>query len=231
MAFETALGVVTGLVAEARLAAPLGRVLAGGGLPEGAALAAARLADRGATALLSFGLAGGLDAAYRSGSILVPLAVHTAARTYETDPRMNTWLGGAAGTLFAAERVVATRAQKLDLRGRTGAVAVDLESGAVAEVARCRGLPFAVLRAICDPAEGDLPPAALVALDGGGAIGLARVLGSVARHPGQIPALLRLAGQAAAARQALGRRVGLLGSLPELGDHGGSPTASRDIGL
>jgi adenosylhomocysteine nucleosidase len=205
------IGVVTGLLAEARLARPLGRAVAGGGDPDGAARAAARLADDGATALLSFGLAGGLDAAIRPGTILVPVSVRTAGRSYETDLALNLWLGGAAGTLFAAERVVASRAQKRVLRDTTGADAVDLESGAVAEIARCRGLPFAVLRAICDPAEGDLPAAALVALDGGGAIGLARVLGSVARHPGQIAALLRLAGQAAAARQALARRVGLLG--------------------
>ena len=69
------------------------------------------------------------------------------------------------------------------------------------------GLPFAVLRVICDPAERDLPPAALAALDASGAIGLARVVRSVIGRPGQLPALLRLAADAAAARRALARRV------------------------
>jgi adenosylhomocysteine nucleosidase len=86
-------------------------------------------------------------------------------------------------------------------------VAVDLETGAVARVAAAHGLPFAVLRAICDPAERDLPPAALVALNARGAIGLARVAGSLIAWPGQVPALLRLAADAAAARRSLARRV------------------------
>jgi adenosylhomocysteine nucleosidase len=66
-------------------------------------------------------------------------------------------------------------------------------------------LPFAVLRAVCDPAQRGLPPAALATLDAGGGIRFARVLGSVAARPWQIPALLRLALDAALARRALMR--------------------------
>ena len=73
----------------------------------------------------------------------------------------------------------------------------------MARVAARHHLPFAVLRAICDPAERDLPPAALVALDQAGAIGLWRVLVSLARAPQQLPGLLALARDAAAARRAL----------------------------
>jgi adenosylhomocysteine nucleosidase len=72
-------------------------------------------------------------------------------------------------------------------------------------------LPFAVLRAVADPAERDLPPAALLALDGGGRISFLRVLGSVIRNPGQVPGLLALAGDAAAARRALKERLRALG--------------------
>jgi hypothetical protein len=49
-----------------------------------------------------------------------------------------------------------------------------------------------------------------VALEAGGEIGFGRVLGAVLRHPGQIPALLRLGGQAATARKALLRHVAAL---------------------
>ncbi len=199
---------ITGLTAEAQLAQRLGVVLAAGNAP---ARAAGRLADQGATALLSFGLAGGLNPALTPGTIVVPGSVVTPSDRFETDAALTAWLqGGEGGVIFGGDEAVATAAEKQALRARTGADAVDMESGAVATVARERGLRFAALRVICDPAEGDLPPAALVALDASGGIGIVRVLASVLRQPGQIPALLRLSGQAAAARQALMRHADCL---------------------
>ena len=72
------------------------------------------------------------------------------------------------------------------------------------------GLPFAALRAICDPATRDLPPAALIALNAAGAISLPDIARSIARQPSQIIGLLMLARDAAAARSALQRHVGLI---------------------
>ncbi|OJW26043.1 MAG: hypothetical protein BGO51_08200 [Rhodospirillales bacterium 69-11] len=115
--------------------------------------------------------------------------------------------------LLAPAAIVATAADKRALHAATGAHVVDLESGAVAQAATAAGLPFAILRAVCDPAERDLPPAALAALDRSGAIGLARVIGSVLTRPGQLPALLTLARDAAAARRALLAQVGQVGQL------------------
>ena len=60
-----------------------------------------------------------------------------------------------------------------------------------------------MLRAICDPADRDLPPAALTALGAGGAIAVSRLLGSLLSRPGQFAALLALARDAAAARRAM----------------------------
>jgi adenosylhomocysteine nucleosidase len=99
---------------------------------------------------------------------------------------------------------------------------VDMESGAVAAVAAAHGLAFAVLRAICDPAARDLPPAALAALDAGGAIMALRVGASVLRDPAQIPALFKLAADAARARAALRKYV--LG----VGDIGAVPVSVED---
>jgi adenosylhomocysteine nucleosidase len=197
--------IVVGLAAEARIAQRLGLpVDIGGGTASGAQAAARRLVASGATGLISFGLAGGLDPALRAGVLLVPTAVWIDDRSVPTDPLLSQRLGGcSAGLLLGAGDVVATASAKAALFAATGAVAVDLESGAVARVAAEHHLPFAVLRAICDPAERDLPPAALIALDRRGAIGLMRVLGSLLAHPAQIPALLTLAADAVAARRAL----------------------------
>jgi adenosylhomocysteine nucleosidase len=202
------LGIVVGLRAEARIARPLGRVEIGGGLPDGARAAAARLIGAGARGLLSFGLAGGLDPELAAGAMVVPGRVLHRGLGYDADPGLLAWLGGAtAGALIAAEAPVGRVAAKGDLFRRSRAVAVDLESGELAALAAAHGVPFAVLRVICDPAGRALPPAALVALDQKGAIGGLRIAASVMRRPWQIPALLRLAGDAAAAHATLRRMV------------------------
>jgi adenosylhomocysteine nucleosidase len=202
------LGIVVGLAAEARLARPLGEAAIGGGLPAGAEAAAERLVARGADALLSFGLCGGLHPALPPGTLLVPREVRDGAARFATDAALAERLGGWSADILLAERtVVAAASEKARLFAATRAAAVDLESGAVARVAARHGLPFAVLRAVCDPAERDLPPTVLVALDQAGTIAMWRVLARVAANPGQVPALLRLASDAATARRALLARV------------------------
>lgn len=201
------LGIVTGLTAEARLARPLGLVRAGGGMPEGAVAATEWLIEQGVDGLLSFGLAGGLDPALAPGAIIVPETVLDGDQVYATAPHLSASLGLRRGTLLGGTRVAATAAEKARLFARTGALAVDLETGPVARVAARHGVPFAALRAICDPAGRNLPPAALVALDRHGSIGILPVLASLASHPGQIGSLIALVRDAATARAALRQRV------------------------
>jgi adenosylhomocysteine nucleosidase len=202
------LGIVVGIAAEARWARPLGDVAIGGGLPAGAMAAAERLVARGAPALLSFGLCGGLHPALAPGTLLVPREVHDDTTRFATDAALADRLGGwSADVLLSGRAVVATASEKARLFAATRAAAVDLESGAVALVAARHGLPFAVLRAVCDPADRDLPPAALAALDGAGAIAVWRMLAMAVAKPGQIPALLLLAADSATARRALVARV------------------------
>jgi len=179
-------------------------VIAGGGLPAGARAAAEALVLHGVSALMSFGLAGGLDPALTPGMLAVPRRVISAAGTWATDRALTETCGGAtAEALFAGETIVATATEKAALHAQTGAAAIDLESGEVAAVAARHGLPFVVVRAICDPAGRDLPPAALAALNSAGVIGLGRVLASLLRAPRQLPLLLALARDASAARRAL----------------------------
>jgi adenosylhomocysteine nucleosidase len=183
-------------------------VLAGGGTSAGAADAARGLVERGADALVSFGLAGGLDPALRPGTVVIPDAVLSEGRLYATDPRLADRFGGSTGhLLLAGTSVAADAVTKFRLHRETRAQAIDLESGSIAKFADTLGLPFVVVRAICDPAERDLPPAALLALDPQGGIALSRVLLSFLRQPGQIPGMLTLALDAARARRALVRLV------------------------
>jgi len=209
LASERSVGVVVGLLAEARIARRLGWTVAiGGGTTQGAEAAARRLVAGGADALVSLGLAGGLDPALRPGTLIVPSAVIAGDARWPTDADLSQRLGGTTGhVLLGSDAAVAGVADKRRLHRCSGAVAVDMESGAVARVAAAHTIPFAVLRAICDPAERALPPAALAALDAGGAIVIRRVIASLAAHPGQLRALLRLAADASAARRSLAARV------------------------
>jgi adenosylhomocysteine nucleosidase len=206
---EAGIFVVVGMRAEARLLRRLRLPVAtGGGTASGAEAAVRGAVAGGATALLSFGLAGGLDPALRPGDVVVPSAVLSGDAVFVADPALMAWLGGGTPhRLLGADQVVASAAEKRQLRQATGAAALDVESGAVARIAAGHGLPFAVLRAICDPAGRDLPPVALAALDRQGAIGIGRVLARLLAQPRQVPALLRLAADAAAARRALAQRL------------------------
>lgn len=198
-------GIVVGLPAEARIAARFGYpVLAGGGTPDGAADAARRLCDRGVDALVSFGLAGGLDPALRPGTIIVPSVILDEGVLWTAAPVLAERFGGLTEhRLLAGTAIIANATRKRQLHATTQAHAVDLESGSVARVAADRGLGFIAVRAICDPAERNLPPAALLALDQAGGIRPLRVVRSLLRNPGQIAALLILASDAAQARRSL----------------------------
>ena len=200
---------LVGFAAEARIAHASGWLVGmGGGTAAGAARAAQRLIDAGASALVSFGLAGGLDPALPAGTVIVAAAVLADGRSWPTDPALNARLGGSTGHVcLSLDHIAASTEEKRRLGRVTGAAVADMESGAAAAAAAKAGVPFAVLRAICDPADRPLPSAALVALNANGRIGFTRLAGSLLRDPGQMGALLRLARDAAAARRALRARV------------------------
>jgi adenosylhomocysteine nucleosidase len=140
----------------------------------------------------------------RPGAIVIPSVVLCDGDPFQTDATLARRFGGLTPhILFAGAAVVVDAASKRHLHATSHAHAIDLESGAVAQVAGARGLPFVVVRAICDPAERTLPPAALVALGPNGGIRPGAVLRSILLQPRQISGLIALAGDAAIARRAL----------------------------
>jgi adenosylhomocysteine nucleosidase len=209
--------VVVGLEAEARIARRLGFLVAvGGGGEAGATAAVGRLVAQGVRRLLSFGLAGGLDPSLAPGAVLVPDVILSHDGHWPVDPLLAAALGRVGGALWSGGEVLVTAAAKLALHARTGAAAVDLESAAVARAASRHALPFAALRAVCDPAGRSLPRAALAALDAQGRIGPWRVAGTALAHPAELPGLVALAADAARARRALSARVDLIRRLGTL---------------
>jgi adenosylhomocysteine nucleosidase len=193
-------GVVTGLAFEARRARRAGlEAMAAGGRQGAAAEAAELLVGRGVGALLSFGLAGGLDPELPPGTIVLadlvfsddggPLACDAA------------WVQELAGVLppfaqrsvFGSPGPVYSATVKQRLFRATGAAAVDLESVAVARVAARHRVPFAAVRVIADPAGMSLPSAALAGFAETTRVAHGRVAAELLRHPWQLPAMLQLA--------------------------------------
>jgi adenosylhomocysteine nucleosidase len=201
----TKIGFVTGLTAEATLAQRAGfMAAAGGGTPAGATRAAETLLTQGALALVSFGLAGGLAPNLAPGAILIPPSVIDGENVFICSDALAEMLGGATkNPMIAGQDIIALAAEKSSLFQATNADAIDLESGAVARVAKARNIPFAVLRAVADPAQRNLPPAALTALNAAGKINFLSVLASIFANPGQIPSLIQVGKDAAQARAAL----------------------------
>ncbi|HXP31927.1 MAG TPA: nucleoside phosphorylase [Stellaceae bacterium] len=212
---------ITGLAVEARIARGAGLVaVATGGDAARTEAAAERLLAEGASALLSFGIAGGLDPGLAPGSLLLPRLVRSEdGATFPVDAawraRVLTALRASGlvpeeGDLLGAARIVAASSAKAELHRRTGAIAVDLESHVAAQAAAQAGRPFLALRAVADPAWCVLPAAAVLPLDDEGRPRLGRVLLCVLRDPRQIPALLRVARDTARALTALRRAAAAL---------------------
>ena len=214
----TSLGVVAGMAVEARClprpsAGDALEVACSGGDAARAAAAAERLVSKGARALLSFGVAGGLDPALGPGALIVAETVIAPDGTRQsTDSAWRAALladlapmGPVGGALVGSDRLISSVGAKRALFEATGASAVDMESHAVARVAAASGVPFAVLRAVADPAGRALPGAARAGLGTDGRVRVASVLLSLARRPWEMPGVFALALDTRRALRALRR--------------------------
>jgi adenosylhomocysteine nucleosidase len=216
------LGIVTGLASEAECldaisADPGVRVLCAGPGPSRAADCARRLLSEGCSALISFGIAGGLDPALDAGALIVARSVVTADGRRLTvaeawRQRLIDGLGGDPVAIDAdiagADNPAVTSEDRNALRKTTGAAAVDMESHAVAQVASAQGVPFLLVRAIADPGERNLPPWIPSTVGSDGRPRLRAVAAGLLGHPWDLPVLVRLAVDSRRALATL-RRVAL----------------------
>ncbi len=172
--------------------------------PLAAASAAAELLHEGCSALLSYGLAGGLTSGSRPGDILIAEAViGDDGRVWPTDPvwqaallRKLTGHGRRrveAGRIAGLDRPLLTPLEKAECGRRLSAQAVDMESVAVAAAAADAGVPFLALRVVIDPVDRAVPGWLVNAIDRLGKPHPGRLLAGLAANPHDLLALLRLA--------------------------------------
>ena len=192
--------VVVGLQAEAKIAQGRRvRCICGGGNAASLENAIRRTVVEGFAAIISFGIAGGLAANVRPGTIVIANAIIDADdKSLPTDTEWGARLAAKLpsaieGAIAGVDQPAVTLSDKAMLRQRTGAVAVDMESHIAARIAVELGLPFAALRVVADDAQRVLPPAALVGMKADGSTDIVAVLRSLSAKPGQLPALIQTA--------------------------------------
>lgn len=193
------LGVLCGFAAEAAVARPLSSLVAcSGAIEENAYAQAEKLVANGATALLSFGVAGGLKAGLTSDALLVPESVVASGdRRWSCDATLRARLKAAVlhaqeGSVYGSRHLVPTPGEKKKIFAETGCAIVDMESHVIADVASKHRLPFAVLRGVSDAIDDTFPEAALRGLKLDGSTDYGAVLWSLAKNPFQYPALKKL---------------------------------------
>jgi adenosylhomocysteine nucleosidase len=133
--------------------------------------------------IISTGFCGALDPALRVGDIVT----------------------GEPGRVLSIDRVAVTAAEKSELRARSGAAAIEMESAAVAKKAAEWGVVFRCIRAVSDGAGEDMPFDFNLYRDAAGRFSRYRIaLAAMARPFTAVPALLRLDRNCRIAARSLG---------------------------
>jgi adenosylhomocysteine nucleosidase len=198
-----------------------GTLVAVSGMGLDAATSAAQtLLAAGATALVSWGMAGGLDPSLAAGTICLPeFIVSRDGRALASDLHWRELLRAAIPPRrpVVGGRLVTSDAAIVDVPGKAAtfrdcaAAAVDMESLGVAAIAAAAQIPFIAVRVIVDTA-GDALPAAVAAATREGRVRVGPLLRGLLERPGDLGTLLTLASRYRVAGQAL-RAVARSGAL------------------
>jgi nucleoside phosphorylase len=228
-------GIVAALAAEARTLGavppreqfallPDGSLLAVSGMGFEAAEHDARaLIDAGCNALVSWGLAGGLDPRVSPGAVLVPeVSMLEGAPDLSTSSTWRTRVlasipAAAGGRLLTSKRAIGSAAEKRAAFLQSGAVAVDMESYAIAAVAEAHRLPFIALRVVVDAADDEVPAILVNVAGPGGRLAVGRLVMRLLASPRSLKPLRRLAQRYRIARRSLraAARAGAPGPAPD----------------
>ncbi|MGF7162315.1 hopanoid-associated phosphorylase [Rhodoligotrophos appendicifer] len=214
MALPASPGFITGLVFEADILRAAGHLhVACHGPGQARAQAAAEaLVARNCDGLVSFGVAGALAPGWQTARIIIPeILLDEQHRHYVCDGPWRVRMSGAVpegapvASLLSVLQPALTPEEKQRLHRNTGAVAIDMESAAIATVAERHGLPFIVLRVILDEMDAVVPPSAMKGMRSDGTIDAMATVRGLLRHPRDLPALLRLARANSRAARSLAR--------------------------
>lgn len=205
---------VTGMAFEARIARGDGVEAVFAARADRLERALTEATARGCAGIVSFGTAGGLAPDLAPGALVIASAIDGPFGRVETDTGWSArlvaalqdtpvWVRVTRGTIAAVGAPVVSEQDKTSLHHAKHALAVDMESHIAAAFAAARGVPFAVCRAIVDPAWRTLPSAATAGLRDDGSTAILPILRELLKQPSQLGPLLQVASDARAARTTL----------------------------
>jgi len=174
------------------------------GMGPAAASAAAQsvLSEMALDAVVSTGYAGALGPA-GIGDVILGTDVRDWTRehaqaVFQADPALlaiareaagEAKLAWSEGPVAAAARILCRADEKRALAEASGAIAVDMESAAIARAAASRNVPFLLVRAVSDRADENLPMDFNLWLTPGGRV---RALAQLVRRPSILRALFQM---------------------------------------
>ena len=181
-------------------------LVANGPGPRLAAIAVqAAMAGARVDAIVSTGFCGGLDPVLEAGDVFVADAVLFGSTGSNPASKPACSRRHSGGVIVCGDWVIQSVEEKQTVRSKTGASAVDMESGAVQACARDARVPFYCVRAVTDTAREGFFLDFNSARDEEGRFVRGRILKAALRHPvSGVPELIRLMRRARMAADALG---------------------------
>jgi adenosylhomocysteine nucleosidase len=175
--------------------------------PQRAARATQALIDAHTpTWILSAGFSGALHPDLQLGDIVLANSiVDTAGNEIQVDAKMTAdpERGWHVGRLLMTDEIVRSVAEKQRLNEQTQALAVDLESLAVAQVCERTNTRFLAVRTISDDLSHDLPAEVMSVFGGTGSLRAGAVAGALWKRPSSLKDMWRLREQATMASERL----------------------------
>lgn len=176
-----------------------------------AAIASQELINHGSTRLISWGCASALNPSLRPGDLVIPQTIITA--TQERLTLSTPWLNHVVkmlakfnpntGVLVESNVIITTSLAKKALYKQHKAIALDMESGSIAQIARKNKIPMLAIRSIVDSANINLPKAINYSLNEQGDFRLLKLFEFLLTHPAELPELIKLACNFSAAKNKL----------------------------
>lgn len=156
--------------------------------------------------LLSCGFSGALRPEMKTGNVVMANEIvdqHGHELSLNLNAASDEANGLYVGRILTADAMVRTVEEKQQLAEKHSAIAVDMESLAVAQIAHDARIRFMAIRVISDDMSIDLPPEVLSILGDTGAVRLGAAVGSLINRPGSFKEMMHLRSNAQAAAKSL----------------------------
>jgi nucleoside phosphorylase len=199
---------------------------------ENAARAANALMTQPYAICIAAGFAGALKPDYPVGTVIVAETVRRLGESKTLSGSRNLIYaarndGATITRLLSSDHVVRTIDEKMQLAPFAGAV--DMESFTVLAAAATHDRPAVVIRVISDASDGEIPAFVDSMLDEQGRLNAGSVFRQLARHPLQLPALIRLGRDSKSAAESLAHFLEAFVKKLSFRSHGWPPAELQEV--